>query len=69
MEWQPIETAPKDFSAVILYDPETRRNNQVGEGYYAPEEYDADDLWHWSSDNSIAYPTHWMPLPAAPVSP
>ena len=65
-EWQPIETAPKD-RAVLLWWSEASNRPVVG-------------LWckrgkgHWFSDVTDCQepegsnPTHWMPLPSAPVA-
>ena len=63
MRWQPIETAPKDGTEVLMF--------------CAPDEM-VTALWsysHWSlvqcgsyADDSYLFsdPTHWMPLPAPP---
>lgn len=69
-DWQPIETAPKDGSFVLLcrrggdYEYAT----QVYVGAYVPFDDDpgdsvwlADGLYH--SDGVF---THWMPLPEPP---
>lgn len=62
MEWQPIETAPKDAPEwVFLFVP--------GHGPVRA-------IWRrkrkwWESHatgRAITRATHWMPLPAAPVS-
>lgn len=82
-EWQPIESAPKDGSYMLLYFPEGARSLR--------EDYDAQDwseyepammLGFWSGDNypenewthdfyeGISFygePTHWMPLPTPPT--
>ena len=72
-EWQPIETAPKDNTLVLLYskiDPDPDFSDFMGVGYW--ETY---DLWHgpippkgpcwmWSIDEHL--PTHWMHLPEPP---
>lgn len=59
-EWQPIETAPKDASRILIYDDE------FGRGIV---------YWHlnrkcWCSDEDsiLDYwePTHWQPLPEVP---
>lgn len=73
MIWQPIETAPKDGTEVLLFDPncepkiliasyavrERLRNGKVIARY---------EQWEWPM---ILYsgrpnPTHWMPLPQEP---
>ena len=67
--WQPIESAPKDGTAIIV----TR-----------PTIFESEDGWHvvrWDDgwwqvhcgkfDNPLRGddPTHWMPLPASPPHP
>lgn len=60
-EWQPIETAPKDETEILIY---TIRGNCYVVSY--------DDLlaapWRIRNDKELYRhaPTHWMPLPAAP---
>ena len=76
-EWQPIETAPKDGTLILL------------RGYWAGEingieankketlvcSYDGEMTdyggYHWTVQGTDAYaawmkPTHWMPLPDPP---
>mgnify|MGYP003442310506 CR=1 FL=1 len=75
-EWQPIETAPKDGTEVILF---TSHN-----GCEIVESFDAVQIGYWDEGNStaciffrlpswrckkIGEPTHWMPLPTPPVQP
>lgn len=60
-EWQPIETAPKDGSRFLTY----KRNKRVGDVY-------AIHKWVGKKFQAVGpsynpSPTHWMPLPAAPV--
>jgi hypothetical protein len=61
MEWQPIETAPKDGQHIILALSE----GWIGVGYY-------DDDPEFSSLGWVVFgsgqqqPTHWMPLPEPP---
>lgn len=60
MEWQPIETAPRDGTRVLL-------------GYEGAADYDI-CVWHaalgnWFNEYSHPVPitpTHWMPLPDPP---
>ena len=73
-QWQPIETAPKDGTEVILWVPfkGIAINGHYGEvsdgdwesGYRTWMEWlIADELW-FQEDPSQA-PSHWMPLPSA----
>jgi hypothetical protein len=67
MEWQPIETAPKDGSEVLLL---TERGS-----VFAPCMFQAagviseDDFWLvWRAFDfdEVQNPTHWQPLPPPP---
>ncbi len=62
--WQPIETAPKDGETVFLIYKHCNPNIgwQGCEGYYNP----TNNAWSLESGYT-EHPTHWMPLPAAPV--
>lgn len=79
MDWQPIETAPKDGTSVLLYKPDERR---VGEYMLAGYFDDSDGIWggKWVAvhGNSLGYfsewqgadqgyPTHWQSLPEPPT--
>jgi hypothetical protein len=63
-EWQPIETAPKDDGMpIIVYG--------LSE-YYKKYKYVHLAHWEdcrncWMFEGEDMYPTHWMPLPPAPV--
>lgn len=76
MEWQPIETAPKDGTIVLACG---KWAGEIGGIGHAPEilavsfsgstDYKGFD---WSVEGTSGYaawlkPTHWMPLPAAPT--
>ena len=83
MKWQPIETAPKDGTRILVFGI----YGQHGEDYdyRRPEMFvtcwvDDDDPLNpplsragWWLDNlgevdaSHPGPTHWMPLPAPPI--
>lgn len=59
MEWMPIETAPKDWTRVDLWDGEQRIPDCWFEG------------WRWWTKSGydecpVNDPTHWMPLPPPP---
>lgn len=67
MNWQPIETAPKDGNAIWAYQGNNYHQCQMkwieGEGYA---------LWVYVDEvlsdveASPQQPTHWMPLPPPP---
>jgi len=65
-EWQPIETAPRDGTKVLLL-------SQIG---IFVGSYDTYDVWgRWALELSISGDgvdqeciTHWMPLPKPPES-
>ena len=65
MNWQPIETAPKDGTHILL----ARTDSEwVCQGRYVCDdkgwyELNNDASDHWGGE---IYPTHWMPLPEPP---
>lgn len=64
-QWQPIETAPKDGTWVLLYQGE-----HVFQGYWF-NIIEGHERWADHSASGCggyveAMPTHWMPLPPAP---
>lgn len=60
MKWEPIETAPKDGSEILLFF--TTHFSKICVGHYAIGNWIESQGW------SIAdKPTHWMPLPEPPV--
>lgn len=60
-DWQPIETAPRDGSDIIVYRPKAN-------GDYIP--HVGVDYWFkgycWGKSNHECQPTHWTPLPEPP---
>ena len=67
-EWQPIKTAPRDMTEIIVFDP--TNNPPVFTAAYI-------DGWSCSVERRYApkdeyfgdrekRPTHWMPLPTPP---
>lgn len=75
-EWQPIETAPKDGTDVIVMYMHCE-TQCVFNAFYASEEYhwEKRDVGWWSYEhsevsrillNDFMEPTHWMPLPPPP---
>jgi len=58
MTWQPIETAPRDGTWVLLYSP---NENQPAVAYFNGH------AWDDNGDGGFWFePTHWMPLPPKP---
>ena len=75
-EWQPIETAPRDGTPILLYFP---HRDLVIRGSYEWQgegdwEMDIPDWMDWTTDDDVVIqedpsyaPTQWMPLPAPPA--
>jgi len=66
-KWQPIDTAPKDGTEIMLCRLHVKKKwictigNRVGRHWLSNDGGDPE----WSSLISFK-PTHWMPLPAPP---
>lgn len=60
--WQPIETAPKDGTRIWLADAKN-----IVTGFWSPPF----GAWRcdWGVGTAGDKPTHWRPLPEAPVQP
>ena len=75
-EWQPIETAPKDGTRILVYGKyiwyDYEENSEVGIicAEWAWEDcYKTEGNWLSITVNhyvDYVYPTHWMPLPSEP---
>jgi hypothetical protein len=74
-DWQSIDTAPKDGTTIDLWVNGDRAANCFW--FLGWEPIDEDDKPHWrqryseapgSSEPLDAEPTHWMPLPPAPIA-
>lgn len=68
--WQPIETAPKDGTTVIVFVPPGKYHS----GRTVTVRWTERDIGYWHVDDGKrgpfplrgGEPTHWMPLPEAP---
>jgi hypothetical protein len=61
-QWQPIETAPKDGTEVLLYE-----KGSINIGCYDWCEFENGSFKHWTGlSDSLENPTHWQPLPTPP---
>jgi hypothetical protein len=61
MKWQPIETAPKDGTRVLLHSPSTHTYTGIVASWCLIEE-----RWEEWGDYYPCSPTHWMPIPEPP---
>ena len=57
--WQPIETAPKDGSQILLAD-----HLMTSDGYFKPLANGGKGSWIWPS--VLRKPTHWKLMPELP---
>lgn len=64
MEWLPIDTAPKDGTEILIFEPKHYNNDDAiyvviytRKGKWVESQ---GELYH------TFYPTHWMPLPDPP---
>lgn len=61
VKWQPIETAPKDGTRILLCG----KNGKIADSHYGqPDGWANPRCFIWPYVN--ANPTHWMPLPKPP---
>ena len=73
VEWQPIETAPKDGTEILLTIPLRWRVPQgcIGSGGYVSAYFFDKSIGFWRSRSnhwiSPDMPTNWMPLPKPPT--
>jgi|WetSurSiteA1Bulk_404760.scaffolds.fasta_scaffold55279_2 hypothetical protein len=75
MNWQPIETAPKDGTLILVYEPETKRNEEgiyivtwSRQDKYYPKEWCiiCSEQDEQGGCATVDYATYWMPLPEPP---
>lgn len=74
--WQPINTAPKDGTSVLIYVPNSTRKKVLEAYWCRPCEAATDDQCWWSSPYGIdgkgytylqKHVTHWMEMPDPPI--
>lgn len=65
LEWQPIKTAPKDGTEMLLFND---KKKYLANGCFGQKghEYANPNVWVWPYIN--LEPTHWMTLPRAPIN-
>ena len=68
MDWQPIETAPKDGTHIIAWPLECNKGSIFLEAWY--KKCDVGGYWLWCDGyygiTDMLEPTHWLPLPELP---
>ncbi len=62
--WQPIATAPKDGTEVLVWCPV--EHDVALTGYHHVAGFQASDGYWYVCDGSLVQPTHWRPLPSPP---
>jgi len=63
--WQPIETAPERTHILVYLDGNVHESSLGLQGWWFPfSEYHGCGCCGSSTDK----PTHWMPLPAPPIT-
>jgi len=67
LEWQPIETAPKDGACLLVTGWD---RNEIGGSRHFAVGYWSDlyDMWieDTKAEHPLSYLTHWRPLPDPP---
>lgn len=71
--WQPIETAPRDGTPILVYSPGHDQSDPTNIIVAKFEDYEGETWWAFC-ENVLAdiagqvdpEPTHWMPLPEPP---
>jgi len=61
-QWQPIETAPKDGTSILVW----KQGEAVVQGWW--NRGGAFNMPHWSTPSNLFDPTHWMPLLQPPLA-
>lgn len=67
--WQPIETAPRDGTDILVWDGERRTMTLWGKVSHVPI-FGFLDVWGCDAEDidlMDPQPTHWMPLPDPPA--
>lgn len=65
-EWQPIETAPKDGTSIIIYPGWGTPPRAIEAHWRAGKRHSG---WHCNWTWAPRDPTNWQPLPDPPANP
>lgn len=70
-EWQPIETAPRDGTAILIFEPPRQSVQYEVHAVIQVAKWNVRGSW-WVEAHGEGYetyePTHWMPLPLPPLA-
>ncbi|MCB9902368.1 MAG: DUF551 domain-containing protein [Planctomycetes bacterium] len=66
-EWQPIETAPRDGTDVLVFRDYSSGARYAVASFDGEEWRDIGDIGWAGMDGDDNQPTHWMPLPTGPL--
>ena len=64
-EWKPIETAPKDGTVFIAFQPVSEELRVIAAAYFDEGAFRMVQ-YHAGNEEFPIHPTHWMPLPESP---
>lgn len=68
MDWQTMETAPKDETVILIHKPEWKYPYVAHWYEYSKLHSSVEDGYCLHPhNNGPQHPTHWMPLPEPPV--
>lgn len=71
MDWQPIETAPKDGTLILTFYPELHGQERYSLRYWSRGDWgNIKEAWsdQWRQIKPSNDPTFWAPLPSPPVA-
>ena len=71
MEWQSIDTAPKDGTVVLIYDQDTVMCGYWDDGLDDEGDYFVEPGWIGydpHEETTDLSPQYWMPLPKPPIN-
>lgn len=68
MEWQPIETAPKDGTPILIYAPRDELRPVREARWFTASAWRG--WWAYDGDRIVreVSVTHWMPMPEPPAT-
>ena len=70
-EWKTMDSAPKDGTDVLLHGPSVSwKRPPVVAGWFGEPETDQPGWYSYDEPEELLRfsPTHWMPLPAPPIT-